>query len=121
MRVDRLLRMQASKGGCLVFCRSRKGCEVGATEMSKLIHQNSIPEDARAARISVAMDLLTSQSAHAHQPLQELLLTATGVAYHHAELSPCERRVVEQAFRSGALHTLFCTTTLAAGDTILAD
>lgn len=109
--------MQQSKGGCLVFCKSRKGCESGATEMSKMIHQATISEDDRAARMSVAMNLLADQSARAHQPLEALLLAATGVAYHHAELSACERRTVEKAFRSGVIHTLFCTTTLAAGRT----
>lgn len=108
--------VQEATGGCLVFCKSRKGCEASATVMSKVISQEAISEVSRQQRISVALDLLATQSGRMHQPLHELLLTATGVAYHHAELSPSERRAVEQAFRDGIFHTLFCTSTLAAGD-----
>eukprot|EP00892_Ulva_mutabilis_P007224 jgi/Ulvmu1/4874/UM020_0160.1 len=107
--------MQGSKGGCLVFCNSRKACESSAIAMCKQVPQGAISDDDRQARLSVALDLLATQSGQLHQPLQELMLTAAGVAYHHAELSYSERRAVEQAFRAGLFHTLFCTSTLAAG------
>ena len=83
--------------------------------MSAMIDASSISEDVRASRISLALGLLAEQSAQAHQPLKDLLIAATGVGYHHAELSPCERSTIESGFRSGLIHTLFCTSTLAAG------
>ena len=37
------------------------------------------------------------------------------LGFHHAHLSKREKDLVEDAFRRGTLHTLTCTTTLAAG------
>jgi len=39
----------------------------------------------------------------------------SGVAFHNADLSPEERRLVEQGFRAGAIRVLVSTSTLAIG------
>jgi helicase len=56
------------------------------------------------------------------EPLEETSLKAQlraafsgGVAFHHADLTPEERAVVESNYRSGALRVIACTTTLAFG------
>jgi len=38
-----------------------------------------------------------------------------GVAFHHAGLSPAQRRIVERGFREGKILVIVCTPTLAAG------
>jgi len=38
-----------------------------------------------------------------------------GVAFHHADLSPRQRSLVEEAFRNGSVSVLCCTSTLAMG------
>jgi ATP-dependent DNA helicase len=55
-------------------------------------------------------------------PLEETALKAQlrtafagGVAFHHADLTPEERALVETYYRSGALRVIACTTTLAFG------
>jgi len=64
-----------------------------------------------------ARDALT-----ALEPLEETALKAQlrtafagGVAFHHADLTPEERALVETYYRSGELRVIACTTTLAFG------
>ncbi len=38
-----------------------------------------------------------------------------GVAFHSADLTASQRRVIEQGFRSGEISVIFCTTTLGLG------
>lgn len=38
-----------------------------------------------------------------------------GIAFHHADLSPEERIIVENGFRNGEISVVFCTSTLARG------
>jgi helicase len=56
------------------------------------------------------------------EPLEETALKAQlraaftgGVAFHHADLTPDERAVVETYYRNGGLRVIACTTTLAFG------
>lgn len=56
------------------------------------------------------------------EPLEETALKAQlrtafarGVAFHHADLTPEERALVEAAYRRGELRVIACTTTLAFG------
>jgi helicase len=56
------------------------------------------------------------------EPLEETALKAQlrtafsgGVAFHHADLTPEERAVVEANYRDGSLKVIACTTTLAFG------
>lgn len=56
------------------------------------------------------------------EPLEETALKAQlrtafrgAVAFHHADLTPEERNVVETHYRNGALRVIACTTTLAFG------
>ena len=56
------------------------------------------------------------------EPLEETALKAQlrtaftgGVAFHHADLTPEERALVETCYRGGALRVIACTTTLAFG------
>ena len=56
------------------------------------------------------------------EPLEETALKTQlqvafrgGVAFHHADLTPEERAVVESQYRKGSLRVIACTTTLAFG------
>jgi len=76
-----------------------------------------------ALALAEALALPPAQDALAAlEPLEETALKAQlrtafagGVAFHHADLTPEERAVVETHYRSGGLRVIACTTTLAFG------
>ena len=90
---------------CLVFVKdkyaSRRGAEVLARRLT-------LPPASRA--IEALRDL---RPTHCRERLMELM--AHGVAFHNADLSPEERRVVEEAFRSEEIKAVVSTSTLAVG------
>ncbi|MSQ48210.1 MAG: DEAD/DEAH box helicase [Deltaproteobacteria bacterium] len=72
---------------------------------------------AESLALSPAQEALT-----ALEPLEETALKAQlqtafrgSVAFHHADLTPKERNVVETYYRNGTLRVIACTTTLAFG------
>lgn len=75
--------MQAG-GGCLVFCTTKKQCEVQAVAFSQQVGVDSIDPATHEARQQIAFDLACSQAGQIQEPLQELLLGCSGAAYHHA-------------------------------------
>ena len=102
----------------LVFCasRSRAACTARCLAAS-LAGGAPLPERAppqgsvRFGRADAAASL-----AALGRPNPDLLaLVPMGVAFHHAELSPEERRTVERAFAGGSVSVLAATSTLAAG------
>lgn len=76
-----------------------------------------------ALALAARLELPAAQEALAAlAPLEETALKAQlrtacagGVAFHHADLTPEERTVVETAYRRGELRVIACTTTLAFG------
>jgi helicase len=76
-----------------------------------------------AMALAEALGLPPAQEALAAlEPLEETALKAQlrtafagGVAFHHADLTPEERALVETHYRRGELRVIACTTTLAFG------
>src|SRR5690606_31298579 len=90
---------------CLVFVKSRRESRAAAEILS---HRVQEPSAARA--LEELRDLEATRS-------RDILLQtlANGVAFHNADLSPDERRVVEKAFRAGEVKVMVATSTLAVG------
>lgn len=90
---------------CLVFVKAKHESRHGAQLLARRV------ELAAAAEALAALQLL--EPTRSRDALLETL--ASGVGFHNADLSPEERRVVEQGFRSGEIKVLVSTSTLALG------
>ena len=100
---------------CLIFCPSRKRTRTLAVQLARAF-ETTMPSPRRevaSARDGLARALACAAEGTPDRDLVECC--RRGVAYHHAHLSKREKDLVEDAFRRGTLHTLTCTTTLAAG------
>ncbi|MCF6284960.1 MAG: DEAD/DEAH box helicase, partial [Candidatus Hydrogenedentes bacterium] len=89
----------------LVFVRAKHDTRIGADRLAARL------ELASASKAMVALEAL--EPTRSRDAL--LMVMAYGVAFHNADLSPEERRVVEEAFRSGEVLVLVSTSTLAVG------
>ncbi|XP_071897641.1 probable ATP-dependent DNA helicase HFM1 isoform X8 [Anas platyrhynchos] len=87
------------------FCATRKGVQQAASVLSK---------DAKFL-LSVEQKQRLQRSANSlkDSKLRDLLMY--GVAYHHAGMEVCDRKIIEGAFTDGDLPVLFTTSTLAMG------
>jgi DNA polymerase theta len=95
----------------ILFCPSRRQCEVCATILSKallLISPPNVLED-RALLVRKLTESPGSLDPTLRQTIQE------GVAFHHAGLTDEEKQGIEDGFRSKTLSVLVATTTLGAG------
>ena len=100
---------------CLIFCPSRKRTRTLAVQLARAF-ETIVPSprrEAASARDGLARALAYAAEGRPDRDLVECC--RRGVAFHHAHLSKREKDLVEDAFRRGTLHTLTCTTTLAAG------
>ena len=90
---------------CLVFVKARRESRRGAELLAERVNQPAAVQALEAMR-----DL---EPTHSRDLLMQTL--ARGVAFHNADLSPEERRVVEAGFREGEIKALVTTNTLAVG------
>eukprot|EP00004_Rigifila_ramosa_P011186 TRINITY_DN2368_c0_g1_i14.p1 TRINITY_DN2368_c0_g1~~TRINITY_DN2368_c0_g1_i14.p1 ORF type:complete len:792 (+),score=170.84 TRINITY_DN2368_c0_g1_i14:2006-4381(+) len=109
--VGTLVRECVSEGhSVIVFCPTKKGCEVGAQRLAKAPFMKNLGKD---EPLAILMEELRRTPTGAESGLLEIV--PFGVAYHHAGLTTEERSLVEEAFRSLHVVVLFATSTLAAG------
>ena len=90
---------------CLIFVKDKNESRRGA---ERIAEHMALPAAAKAIK-----DLREIEPTRSRDCLMNTL--NTGVAFHNADLSPEERRVVEAGFRAGEIKTVVSTSTLAAG------
>ena len=90
---------------CLVFVKAKHEARRGAELLAGRVHQPAAEHAIETLR--------KSESTHCRDSLMDTL--SAGVAFHSADLSGEERRIVEEAFRSGEVKVLISTSTLAVG------
>ncbi len=90
---------------CLVFVKAKHEARRGA---ELLAQRMSCPAATRA------LEQLDDMEATCARETLTATLSA-GVAFHSTDLTPAERRVVEEAFRAGEVRVMVSTSTLAVG------
>ncbi|KAJ7987104.1 hypothetical protein DPEC_G00335290 [Dallia pectoralis] len=97
---------------CLVFCPTKKNCENVAAMICKYLTKDFILHK-QAEKATLLGELRNSGNGSLCPVLKKTV--PYGLAYHHSGLTSEERRLVEEAYSSGVLCLLTCTSTLAAG------
>lgn len=101
------------KGQALVFVNSRRSTQSVARELGAWVTPLLTPDE-RTRLAKIAKEAAPSLSAtKVCKKLAESLVH--GVAFHHAGLTPNQRELVEENFKTGLIKTICSTPTLAAG------
>ncbi|XP_019381493.1 PREDICTED: helicase POLQ-like isoform X3 [Gavialis gangeticus] len=97
---------------CLVFCPTKKNCENVAEMICKYLKK-----EYENHRKKEKQDLLMNLKNIGNGTICPVLkrTVSFGIAYHHSGLTSDERKSIEEAYSSGVLCLLTCTSTLAAG------
>ena len=101
------------KSSVLIFCPTKKHCEVIAVNLTSLLPRTVLLQHMKEEKQS-----LIAQIKEANEGSICRVLTRTlpyGIAYHHSGLTPDERQLIESAFLKGIISCICCTSTLAAG------
>ncbi len=98
----------------LVFVNTRRSTESLAERLSLYLRE-SLSEDELAALRDVSTRVKRGDAETTQVGDRLANCISSGVAFHHAGLSPTHRRAVETAFKDRALKCIVATPTLAAG------
>ncbi|XP_033016627.1 helicase POLQ-like isoform X2 [Lacerta agilis] len=97
---------------CLVFCPTKKNCENVAEMICKHLNRDYKKLKEKEKR-NLLTDLRNICSGRLCPVLKQTI--PYGISYHHSGLTSEERKRIEEAYSSGILCLLTCTSTLAAG------
>ncbi|XP_068082921.1 helicase POLQ-like [Anabrus simplex] len=97
---------------CLVFCPTKKNCENVALLICQIMPRE-ILEYKRSEKEALYRALQSVGNGSVCSILKKCL--PYGVVYHHSGLTLDERRLLEEAYCTGILCCICCTSTLAAG------
>lgn len=111
-KIFNLVRRYADGKPAIIFCSTRKSC------LSSALHLVKTVED-EAKQVGCLHDMSPSEEVSrmaeeiSDRQLKSCVLL--GIAFHHAALSPNDRRVVETMFRNRHIAVVCTTTTLSLG------
>ncbi|KAF7696983.1 hypothetical protein HF521_005401 [Silurus meridionalis] len=97
---------------CLIFCATKKNCENVAGMICKYLNKEFL-KHREEGKTTLLSELRKSGNGSLCPVLQKTV--PYGLAYHHSGLTSDERKLLEEAYSSGVLCLLACTSTLAAG------
>ncbi|MDE1833173.1 MAG: DEAD/DEAH box helicase [Candidatus Micrarchaeota archaeon] len=102
------------KKQALVFYSSKRNTESGALRLSRHTHAYLNQEELRSLK-ELGESVLNALPNPTEQCRKLASLIEKGVAFHHAGLMNQQRRLIEDAFRAGAIKAICSTTTLGLG------
>ncbi|XP_038615247.1 helicase POLQ-like isoform X2 [Tachyglossus aculeatus] len=97
---------------CLIFCPTKKNCENVAEMICKFLSKEYIKHREKE-KADVIKNLRAVNGGSICPVLKRTI--PFGIAYHHSGLTNDERRQLEEAYSTGVICLLTCTSTLAAG------
>jgi len=100
-------------GQCLVFVNTRKSSESLAGELGRVTGRRKGDRSGELA--SLSRRLVAEQEEPTSLGGRLARCIKSGSAFHHAGLTPAQRKLVETSFRKGYLTCIAATPTLAAG------
>ncbi|GAB1607570.1 helicase POLQ-like isoform X1 [Argonauta hians] len=100
---------------CLLFCSTKKNCENVANMLTKMLakYKRDLLNLHKSQKKQLLKDLKADSNGHLCPVLGHTI--PFGLAYHHSGLTSDERSLIEEAYSTGVLCLLTCTSTLAAG------
>ena len=104
----------AKKTPIVVFCMTKPRAEDLAREHFALVRR-----DRFSSRVTQALHdlkkllLFSSEGGPTGKSLMDVI--EAGIAFHHADLSQDERRIIEEKIRDGTIEVVYATTTLGQG------
>ena len=101
------------KSQALIFATTRKMAESTARSLASFVLRSLDKNELVNLNKAANKILNTGEQTKQSRGLAELV--RKGVSYHHAGLSPAQRRLVERNFKQGYIKMLSATPTLAAG------
>jgi len=105
-RVESLIQfLKSDQSQKLIFLKSRRDTINAALSLA-----SSVDWDEASATLK---DLADEESSFLIRTLRQVV--SHGIAFHNSDLTPRQRRAIENGYRAGEIRTIFSTTTLAMG------
>ena len=108
----------------MIFCATKKGCQLTAKSVVAYFRRKAATAEAGTAAIplpseealgarTVCAQEIGKRGLEYSQALAEVI--SQGACFHHGDLTPVDRNLVEAAFRKGHVRVLCATSTLGTG------
>ncbi|MBW2985181.1 hypothetical protein KY313_00805 [Candidatus Woesearchaeota archaeon] len=108
--IDLALETINMKKQALIFANTRMSAEKTAEDLAKKLKQPDNQE-----LLELENKILNALSSPTKQCKRLSQCVKNGIAFHHSGLSPVQRDLIEEAFRSGSIKVICSTPTLAYG------
>ncbi|KAI3290136.1 hypothetical protein DTO002I6_6541 [Penicillium roqueforti] len=99
----------------IVFSFSKRECEAGALQMSKLTFNDDSEKNMVSKVFENAIEMLSPEDRQLPQIQNILPLLQQGIGVHHSGLLPILKETIEILFQEGLIKVLFATETFSIG------